>query len=79
MTDATKRNLQGSIICFLLSCLIGGMGVAVMMLREAWQSKKYGFAVEIDDIVRYSVIGAIGSVVNVVLLLLIIGYGLDKM
>lgn len=71
MASTTKRNIQGSIICFLLSCLIGGAGVAVMMLREAWQSKKYGFAVERDDIVRYSVIGAIGSVGNIVLLLLI--------
>ena len=71
MTNTAKRNLQGSVICFLLSCFIGGMGVAVMMLRESYQSKKYGFAVERDDIVRYSVIGAIGSVVNIVLLLLI--------
>jgi hypothetical protein len=71
MTNTTKRNLQGSIVCFLLSCLIGGMGVAVMMLREAWQSKKYGFAVERDDIVRYSTIGAIGSVVNIGLLLIV--------
>lgn len=71
MTNTTQRNLQGSIICFLLSCLIGGMGVAVMMLREAYQSKKYGFAVERDDMVRYSVIGAIGSVVNIVLLLIV--------
>lgn len=71
MTRTTKRNLQGSILCFLLSCLIGGAGVAVMMLREAWQSKKYNFAVERDDIVRYSVIGAIGSVVNIVLLLIV--------
>lgn len=71
MTRTTQRNLQGSIVCLVLSFLLGGMGVAVMMLREAYQSKKYGFAVERDDIVRYSVIGAIGSVVNIGLLLLI--------
>lgn len=71
MTNTTKRNIQGSIVCFVLSLLLGGIGVSIMMLREAWQGKKYGFAVERDDIVRYSVIGAIGSVVNVVLLLLI--------
>jgi hypothetical protein len=71
MTNTTKRNIQGSIVCLVLSLLLGGIGVSIMMLREAWQSKKYGFAIERDDIVRYSVIGAIGSVVNIVILLLI--------
>lgn len=64
------RNTKGCIVTLFLSIVLGGIGVAVMMLREAWQSKEYGFDVERDDIVRYSVVGAIGSVVNIVLLLL---------
>ena len=68
MTRAQKRNIQGGIVAFVLSVLLGGIGIMIMMLREVHQSKKYGFAVEADDIVRYSVIGAVGSVVNALLL-----------
>ena len=68
MTRAQKRNIQGGIVAFVLSVLLGGIGIMIMMLREVNQSKKYGFAVEADDIVRYSVIGAVGSVVNALLL-----------
>jgi len=68
MTRTQKRNIQGGIVAFALSVLLGGIGIMIMMLREVHQSKKYGFAVEADDIVRYSVIGAVGSVVNALLL-----------
>jgi hypothetical protein len=52
----------------MLSILLGGIGIGIMMVREVWQSNKYGFQVEQDDIVRYSIIGAIGYLVNVIAL-----------
>ena len=58
-------------MAFCLGLLLNGIGVAVMTLREVWQSMKYGFAVETDDLVRYSVLGAIGSVINVILSLML--------
>ena len=69
MNKSVKRNIIGSVICFALSVLFGGLGIAVMMLREAWQSTKYGFPIEKDDIVRYSIVGAVGGIVNIVLLI----------
>ena len=65
MNKTTKRNIIGSIICFFLSLLFGGIGIAVMMFREVYQSNKYGFQVEKDDIVRYSFAGAIGYIINI--------------
>ena len=72
MNKSVKRNIIGSIICFVLSCLLGGIGIAVMMLREVYQSKKYGFPIERDDIVRYSIVGAVGGIVHDVLIFVII-------
>ena len=71
MNKTTKRNIIGSIICFFLSILFGGIGIAVMMFREVYQSNKYGFQVEKDDIVRYSIIGAVGGIVHDVLIFVI--------
>lgn len=39
------------------------------MLREVRQAKKYNFDVESDDIVRYSITGAVGYLVQIGLLL----------
>lgn len=72
MDKKTKRNIIGSIVCFVLSLLLGGIGIAVMMLREVYQSKKYGFPIEQDDIVRYSIIGAVGGIAHDVLIIVII-------
>lgn len=41
------------------------------MVREVNQSNKYGFEVEKDDIVRYSIIGAVGGIVHDVLIFVI--------
>lgn len=70
MDKTKKRNIIGSIICFFLSLLLGGMGIAVMMWREVYQSNKYGFEVEKDDIIRYSVVGAVGSIFHDALLII---------
>lgn len=71
MNKTTKRNIIGSIICFFLSLLFGGIGIATMMMREVHQSNKYGFQVEKDDIVRYSIIGTVGGIVHDVLIIVI--------
>lgn len=70
MDKKTKRNIIGSVICFFLSLLLGGMGIAIMMWREVYQSNKYGFDVEKDDIIRYSVVGAVGSICHDALLII---------
>lgn len=73
MDRTRKRNIQGGIVALVLSVLLGGMGIMIMMLREVHQSRKYGFAIEADDIVRYSVIGAAGSILNVLLVTFLCG------
>ena len=60
MNQTQKRNLIGSIVCFFLSLLLGGIGIAIMMFREVKQAQDYHFDIEQDDIIRYSAIGAIG-------------------
>ena len=72
MNKKTKRNIIGSIICFFLSLLFGGIGIAVMMFREVYQSNKYGFPVEKDDIIRYSAIGALGYACQVCVLIIVL-------
>lgn len=75
MNKTTKRNIIGSIICFFLSLLLGGIGLAIMMMREVYQSNKYGFEVEKDDIVRYSFVGAVGYIINISIIFIGIGFG----
>lgn len=72
MDRTTKRNIIGSIACFLSAVMLAGIAIAYWMIREVYQSKKYHFDVETDDIVRYSIIGAIGSIINTVLLVILI-------
>lgn len=74
MDKKTKRNIIGSIVCFMLSLLLGGMGLAIMMWREVYQSNKYGFEVEKDDVVRYSIVGACGSICHDALLIIGVNY-----
>lgn len=72
MDRTTKRNIIGSMACFLSAVLLGETAIAYWMCREVYQSKKYHFDVETDDIVRYSIIGAVGSIVNTILLVILI-------
>lgn len=71
MDRTTKRNIIGSIVCFVLCALFGCFGMAVMMCREVYQSQNYHIEIEKDDIVRYSFVGCLGYIVNVVLICLI--------
>ena len=71
MTNAQKRNVWGMVVCFVLCALSGCFGLAAMMCREVEQSDKGGFPVEKDDIIRYSIVGCVGYIVNVVLLIVV--------
>jgi hypothetical protein len=64
MTQTEKRNLGGSLLCFLSSCLFGGLAVAYWMAREGAQAEENHTEIEKDDIARYSLWGGIGSIIN---------------
>lgn len=68
MNKKDKRNFWGSVVCFLLCALFGCFGMAVMMCREVKQSQEYGFEIEKDDIVRWSFVGCLGYIMNVIIL-----------
>lgn len=70
MDKTKKRNIIGSIVCFILALLLGGMGIATMMYREVYQSNKGDFPVEKDDIIRYSIVGAVGGICHDALLII---------
>ena len=70
--NTKQRNITGSIVTFILSIILGGIGISIMMIREVYQSNKYKFPIEKDDIVRYSIIGAIGSTIQLIVLILLI-------
>ena len=70
MDKRTKRNIIGSVVCFFLSLLLGGMGIAIMMYREVLQSNKGDFPIEKDDIIRSSVVGAVGGICHDALLII---------
>lgn len=67
-----RRDKLGLAVAFLLGVLLGGLGTVTMVLRECWQSRRYGFPVEVDDVVRYSIASSAGTLVNVLLLILIL-------
>jgi hypothetical protein len=68
MKKTTKRNVIGSVVCFVLCALFGCFGLTVMMCREVAQSQDSQREIEKDDVVRYSFVGCAGYIVNVVLL-----------
>lgn len=68
--DAERRNRIGCAVAFCLGLLLNGLGVLLMLGRELWQSEKGGFPLESDDLLRYSGWGSIGSLMNVVLIII---------
>ncbi len=66
-----RRDKIGLAAAFLLGLLLGGLGTITMVLRECWQSRRYGFPVEVGDVVRYSIASSIGAVVNTIIMILI--------
>ena len=70
MNSTKKRNIQGTIVAFILGLLLGGLGTITMVARELMQAYKYDFDVECDDIIRYSITASVGSVIQLLILTL---------
>ena len=70
MNDTKKRNIQGTVVAFILGLLLGGLGTITMVARELMQAYKYDFDIETDDIIRYSITASVGSVIQVLILTL---------
>ena len=66
------RNKVGCVLAFVMGLLFSGLGVAFMSYREKRQSDKGGFAIEADDLYRYSLISGAGAFVNAVILIIIL-------
>lgn len=63
-----KRDWIGLACWLLVSLLIGLLALPVMIGREVYQYKRYHLAkFEWEDVVRYSLVIAIGSVINFLL------------
>ena len=68
-----KRDWIGLVCWFLLSVLIGIIALPLMIWREVYQYYKYQLLrFEWEDVVRYSLVIIIGSVVNYWLLNLLL-------
>lgn len=60
-----KRDLIGLSCWLLISTLIGMFALPVMVGREIYQYKHYSLAkFEWEDVVRYSVVIILGSIIN---------------
>lgn len=64
-----KRDWIGLACWLLISILIGLLALPVMVGREIYQYKHYHLAkLELEDIVRYSVVILLGSIINYLIL-----------
>ena len=60
-----KRDLIGLSCWLLISTLIGLFALPIMVVREYCQYKHYSLAkFEWEDVVRYSVVIILGSIIN---------------
>ena len=60
-----KRDLAGLACWLLISILIGPLALPVMVGREIYQYKHYHLSrFEWEDVVRYSVVIVLGSIIN---------------
>ena len=64
-----KRDWIGLACWLLISILIGLLALPIMVGREIYQYKQYHLAkFEWEDIVRYSVVIVLGSIINYLIL-----------
>lgn len=62
------RDLQGLIVWLIAGIIIGLFALPIMVVREYYQYKRYKLErFEWEDIVRYSFVIAIGSVIHILL------------
>lgn len=66
-----KRDWIGLVCWLLVSILVGLLSLPIMVVREYYQYKHYHLSrFEWEDIVRYSVVIVLGSIVNYLVFLL---------
>ena len=64
-----KRDWMGLAGWMLVSILMGLLALPVMVGREIYQYKRYHLAkFELEDVVRYSIIIILGSIINYLIL-----------
>lgn len=64
-----KRDWIGLACWLLVSILIGLLALPVMAAREVYQYKRYHLSrFECEDVVRYSIIIILGSIINYLIL-----------
>lgn len=69
MLKLNKRDWIGLACWLLVSILIGLLAFPVMVGREIYQYKHYHLAkFELEDMVRYSIIIILGSIINYLIL-----------
>lgn len=65
LITVNKRDLYGLLGWFLVSVVIGIIAIPIMVGREIYQWKHYHLPeFEWDDVVRYSLVIFLGSIVN---------------
>lgn len=69
MNRTQKRNLIGSIVCFILSFLLGTLGMGIVLISEAYRSEKSGETINKSTILRYTFTGVCGYLCNVALII----------
>lgn len=64
-----KRDLIGLACWLLVSILVGLIALPIMLGREIYQYKHYNLSkFECEDVVRYSIIIILGSIINYLIL-----------
>ena len=64
-----KRDWIGIVCWLLVSILVGLLALPIMACREIYQYKHYNLTkFEWDDVVRYSIIIILGSIINYLIL-----------
>lgn len=64
-----KRDLAGLACWLLVSILVGLLALSIMVGREIYQYKHYHLSkFELEDVVRYSIIIILGSIINYLIL-----------
>ena len=66
-----RRDKIGLVVASLIGVLFNGIGTIIMVCRELYQSKKYGFSIETDDVVRYSLISSVGGLINYIIVAIV--------
>ena len=67
-----QRNRIGFISVLLLATVINVFVYPIVYLREYLQFKHGGFTLEIDDLKRYGAATIIGSIINLIIVILIL-------